>query len=66
MPRARARTVSAVHDYGAGVSLEITRGGAPPLLVPFTRACVPEVDVAGRPTEVEPPPKSTLSRNYAS
>ncbi len=33
--------VDAVHDYGAGASLEI---GA--LLVPFTRACVPEVDVA--------------------
>jgi 16S rRNA processing protein RimM len=37
--------VSAVHDYGAGASLEIE--GAKPLIVPFTRACVPEVDVAG-------------------
>jgi 16S rRNA processing protein RimM len=34
--------VDAVHDYGAGASLEI---GA--LLLPFTRACVPEVDIAG-------------------
>ena len=34
--------VAAVHDYGAGASLEI---GA--RLLPFTRACVPEVDVAG-------------------
>ncbi len=34
--------VAAVHDYGAGASLEI---GA--LLLPFTRACVPEVDIAG-------------------
>ena len=33
--------VEAVHDYGAGASLEI---GA--LLLPFTRACVPEVDLA--------------------
>jgi 16S rRNA processing protein RimM len=33
--------VDAVHDYGAGTSLEI---GA--LLVPFTRACVPSVDIA--------------------
>ena len=46
--------VSAVHDYGAGASLEI---GA--LLVPFTRACVPDVNLAAgrlvvvRPTEVE-------------
>ncbi len=45
--------VSAVHDYGGGASLEI---GA--LLVPFTRAAVPEVDLAARrlvvvlPTEV--------------
>jgi 16S rRNA processing protein RimM len=51
--------VAAVHDYGAGASLEI---GA--LLIPFTRACVPMVDIAaGRlvvlpPAEVnvEPPP----------
>jgi 16S rRNA processing protein RimM len=34
--------VSVVHDYGAGASLEI---GAH--LVPFTRACVPMVDLAG-------------------
>ncbi len=34
--------VAAVHDYGAGAALEI---GA--LLLPFTRACVPEVDIAG-------------------
>ena len=31
-----------VHDYGGGPSLEITGG----LLVPFTKACVPAVDVA--------------------
>ena len=37
--------VSVVHDYGAGASLEIT-GEGQPLLVPFTRACVPEVDIA--------------------
>jgi len=41
--------VALVHDYGAGASLEIEREGAPPLLVPFTRAAVPQVDVgAGR------------------
>ncbi|MFS8370151.1 ribosome maturation factor RimM [Acetobacter indonesiensis] len=33
-----------VHDYGAGASLELTGG----LLVPFTRACVPAVDLTGR------------------
>ncbi|MGH7067538.1 MAG: ribosome maturation factor RimM [Acetobacteraceae bacterium] len=34
--------VSAVHDYGAGASLEIGS-----LMIPFTRASVPEVDLAG-------------------
>jgi 16S rRNA processing protein RimM len=38
--------IAVVHDYGAGASLEIV-GEGPPLLVPFTRACVPDVDVAG-------------------
>jgi 16S rRNA processing protein RimM len=38
--------VAAVHDYGAGASLEIARDGVP-LIVPFTRASVPEVDVLG-------------------
>ena len=40
--------VSVVHDYGAGASLEIVRDGAAPLLVPFTKACVPAVDLAAR------------------
>ena len=47
--------VSAVHDYGAGTSLEIARENAPPLLVPFTRAAVPEVDIAGGRLTVVPP-----------
>jgi 16S rRNA processing protein RimM len=47
--------VAMVHDYGAGASLEIVRDGASPVLVPFTRAAVPEVDVArGRVTVVPP------------
>jgi len=47
--------VATVHDYGAGASLEITRDGKPPLIVPFTRACVPAVDIAlGQVTVVEP------------
>jgi len=45
----------AVHDYGAGVSLEIARQGALPLLVPFTHACVPRVDIAGGQVTVVPP-----------
>ncbi len=46
--------VAAVHDYGAGTSLEIV-GDAAPLLVPFTRACVPDVDVAAGRVVVAPP-----------
>jgi 16S rRNA processing protein RimM len=46
--------VAAVHDYGAGVSLEIERDG-PALLVPFTRACVPEIDLAAGRLVVVPP-----------
>ncbi len=46
--------VAAVHDYGAGASLEIAGDGAP-LLVPFTRACVPEIDLAAGRVVIVPP-----------
>jgi 16S rRNA processing protein RimM len=46
--------VVAVHDYGAGTSLEIA-GGASAFMVPFTQACVPVVDVAGGTLTVQPP-----------
>lgn len=42
--------ISVVHDYGAGTSLEI---GA--LLIPFTKACVPVVDIAAGRVTVIPP-----------
>jgi 16S rRNA processing protein RimM len=42
----RIGTVTAVHDYGAGASLELARPDAPSLLVPFTRAAVPVVDLS--------------------
>jgi len=48
-------TIAAVHDYGAGASLEIADNGGASLLVPFTRAAVPVVDLgAGRVTVVPP------------
>ncbi len=51
----RLGTVAVVHDYGAGASLEIVRDGAPPLLLPFTAACFPAVDIAaGRIVAVPP------------
>jgi len=50
--------VAEVHDYGAGTSLEIvpeegTLGKA--LIVPFTRACVPVVDIPGGQVTILPP-----------
>jgi len=49
-------TIGQVHDYGAGVSLEIVRqSGGPALILPFTRVCVPEVDIASGRVVVAPP-----------
>jgi 16S rRNA processing protein RimM len=48
-------TVQTVHDYGAGASLEIPRSPGPPLLIPFTAACVPTVDIAAGRVVVVPP-----------
>ena len=45
--------VQTVHDYGAGTSLEIS--GARPIIVPFTRACVPEIDLAAGRVVIVPP-----------
>jgi 16S rRNA processing protein RimM len=45
--------VTAVHDYGGGVSLEIS--GASQLIVPFTRQAVPVVDVASGHLIIDPP-----------
>ncbi len=42
--------IEAVHDYGAGASIEIGR-----LIVPFTRAAVPHVDIAAGRVTVHPP-----------
>lgn len=53
-------TVAVVHDYGAGVSLEIAREAAPPLIVPFTRAVVPTVDLAARLLVVVPPDETVV------
>ena len=52
----RVGQVRAVHDFGAGDMLELVRPGAAPAMVPFTRAVVPVVDLAGGLLVVEPPP----------
>jgi 16S rRNA processing protein RimM len=48
-------TVRAVHDYGAGVSLEVAHHDGKLVMVPFTRAVVPVVDVAAGKLVIEPP-----------
>jgi 16S rRNA processing protein RimM len=53
-------TVAVVHDYGAGASLEIARQDATPLIVPFTKACVPTVDLAAGRVVVLPPEEITV------
>ncbi len=40
-------TVKAVYDFGAGDVLEVARPEGRLEMLPFTRACVPVVDVAG-------------------
>jgi 16S rRNA processing protein RimM len=53
---ARLGTVRAVHDFGAGDTLEIARASGPPVMVPFTRAVVPVVDLDAGRLVVDPPP----------
>jgi 16S rRNA processing protein RimM len=48
-------TVIAVHDFGAGDVIEIAPVHGQPVLVPFTRAAVPVVDVAGGRVVIDPP-----------
>ena len=56
--------VAVVHDYGAGPSLEIAREGQA-LLVPFTRDCVPEVDVAAGRVVIVPPSEVVVAPDAA-
>lgn len=48
--------VRAVHDFGAGDMLEIDRPEGQPVMVPFTRAVVPVVDLDSGRLVVDPPP----------
>jgi 16S rRNA processing protein RimM len=47
--------VIALHNFGAGNIIEIAPGAGPTLLLPFTNAVVPTVDIAGGRMVVEPP-----------
>lgn len=49
--------VRAVYDFGAGDSLELSHTATgKPVLVPFTRSAVPEIDLAGGKVVIDPPP----------
>ena len=48
-------TIRAVNDFGAGASLEIEDPSGKMVLVPFTNAAVPVVDIANRRVVVVPP-----------
>jgi 16S rRNA processing protein RimM len=57
--------VAAVHDYGGGTSLEISAPGGSPLLVPFTKAAVPVVDVAAGHVVIVPPAEMLAENGVA-
>ena len=53
---AQIGTIHAVHDFGAGCVLEITPlGSGDTLMLPFTDATVPEIDLAAKQVVVVPP-----------
>ncbi len=47
--------ICALHDFGAGDLVEIERPDGERIMLPFTRAVFPRVDVAGGRAVVEPP-----------
>ncbi len=58
--------IIATHDHGAGTYLEIAAENAAPVLVPFTKACVPVVDLAARRVVVELPAEIVVSPEAAA
>jgi 16S rRNA processing protein RimM len=56
LPSRRLGRVIAVHDFGAGPVLEIDAAGSPSLMVTFTKAAVPDVDLAGGRIVIAPMP----------
>jgi 16S rRNA processing protein RimM len=49
-------TVSAVNDHGAGALLDVTLTGGRVVVLPFTKAVVPTVDIAAGRLVADPPP----------
>jgi 16S rRNA processing protein RimM len=48
--------VRAIHDFGAGDTLELARPGALSVMVPFTRAMVPSIELAAGRLVLDLPP----------
>ena len=48
--------VRAIYDFGAGDTLEVARPDASPVMVPFTRAVVPQIELAAGRLVLDPPP----------
>jgi len=48
--------VRAIYDFGAGDTLELTRPCGSPIMVPFTRAVVPTIELAAGRLVLDPPP----------
>ena len=59
----RLGTVIAVHNFGAGDIIEIAVEAGEPLMLSFTEAAVPKVDLVARQIVVVPP--STVSTSHA-
>ncbi len=60
-------TVAAVHDFGAGDILELRpQAGGSTMMVPFTAAFVPSVDIAGGRIVVAPPEDAPGNRGGAA
>ncbi|HKA79508.1 MAG TPA: ribosome maturation factor RimM [Xanthobacteraceae bacterium] len=56
-------TVVAIHDFGAGDILELRPpGGGTTIMLPFTDAFVPDIDVAGGRIVVAPPAETAAKR----
>ena len=51
----RLGRVHAIHDFGAGDTLEILRTAGPPVMVPFTRQIVPVIDIEIGRIVIDPP-----------
>jgi 16S rRNA processing protein RimM len=60
---AKVGTVVAIHDFGAGDILELTPStGSGTLMLPFTEAFVPKVDIAAQRIVVAPPNEGPAKR----